>query len=75
MSTMTIRVTSSAVNTAGNDFDNGSESAAAPAPSYFDVVISGSSNPGLPNGTYDAYCLNPFADCLYTFPNSYALIS
>ncbi|PPD28770.1 MAG: hypothetical protein CTY19_18290, partial [Methylomonas sp.] len=63
---MTIRVTSSAVNTAGNDFANGSESAAAPTPSYLDVVISGSTNPGLPNGTYDGYCLNPFASIRFS---------
>ncbi|MBS3952292.1 MAG: carboxypeptidase regulatory-like domain-containing protein, partial [Methylomicrobium sp.] len=57
MSTMTIRVTSSALNSAGNwgqqtDFGN---------PSYLDMIVTGSDdNSPLPNGTYDAYCLHPF---------------
>jgi hypothetical protein len=67
---MTIRVTSSAVNTSGTGFTNGTESVTAPAPSYLDVVISGSTNSSLPNGTYDAYCLNPFASISFS-PTSY----
>ncbi|WP_372740128.1 SdrD B-like domain-containing protein, partial [Neptunomonas sp.] len=55
MSTMTIRVTSSAFNEAGQygkQPDLG-------APSYFDVIITDSTNPNLPNGIYDGYCLHP----------------
>ena len=58
MSTFTIRVTSSATNSSGTAYG---QSPDLGAPSYWDVVISGSSNSALPNGTYDGYCLNPNA--------------
>jgi len=58
MSTFTLRVTSSATNTAGTAYG---ESPDLGAPSYWDVVISGSTDPALPNGVYDGYCLNPNA--------------
>ena len=57
MSTMTIRVTSSATNAAGTSFG---EQPDLGTPSYFDVQITDSNSSNLPNGTYDAYCLNPF---------------
>lgn len=51
MSTMTIRVTSSAVNAAGSAFGQQPDLG---APSYFDVVITNSTSSIMPNGTYDA---------------------
>ncbi|WP_293267031.1 SdrD B-like domain-containing protein, partial [Neptunomonas sp.] len=56
MSTMTIRVTSSAVNEEGTGFG---EQPDLGAPSFWDVIISDSTNSDLPNGTYDGYCLHP----------------
>ncbi len=56
MSEMTIRVTSSAVNVAGTGFGQQPDLG---APSYLDVVVTGSTDPNLIDGTYDAYCLNP----------------
>ncbi len=32
------------------------------APSFLDTVVTGSSNPNLPDGTYDTYCLNAVVD-------------
>ncbi|MES2719001.1 MAG: SdrD B-like domain-containing protein, partial [Pseudomonadota bacterium] len=58
MSTFTIRISSSATNPAGTAYGEQPDQG---APSYFDVVISGSSDSGLPNGVYDGYCLNPQA--------------
>lgn len=63
MSTLTIRVTSSAVNSAGTGFGQQPDLA---APSYFDVVVTDSGNSHLPNGTYDAYCLNPDLSILFS---------
>ena len=58
MSTFTIRISSSATNPEATAYgwqpDQG-------APSYFDVVVSGSTNPELPDGVYDGFCLNPQA--------------
>ncbi|WP_036551233.1 SdrD B-like domain-containing protein, partial [Neptunomonas japonica] len=56
MSTMTIRVTSSAVNEEGTGFG---EQPDLGAPSFWDVIITDSTNPNLANGTYDGYCLHP----------------
>lgn len=63
MSTLTIRVTSSAVNSAGTGFGQQTD---VGAPSYFDVVVTDSANSHLPNGTYDAYCLNPDLTILFS---------
>jgi serine-aspartate repeat-containing protein C/D/E len=71
MSTMTIRVTSSATNTQGTDWGQQTDLL---TPSYFDMVVTGSSNSSLPNGTYDAYCLNPFL-AINLSPNSYSAIA
>ena len=57
MSTFTIRVTSSATNSAGTAYGQQPDLG---APSYWDVYISNSTDPSLPNGVYDGYCLNPF---------------
>jgi hypothetical protein len=57
MSTFTIRVTSSATNAAGTAFGQQPDLG---APSYLDMIVSGSNDPSIPNGVYDAYCLNPF---------------
>lgn len=56
MSTMTLRVTSSAVNVAGTGLGQQPDFG---APSFYDAIITDSTNPNLPNGTYDAYCLHP----------------
>ena len=66
--TFTIRVTSSATNTAGTAWG---EQPDLLTPSYWDVYISGSSNPALPDGVYDGYCLNPNLT-IYPSPTSYA---
>ncbi len=52
MSTMTIRVTSSATTPDGTAFGQQPDLG---NPSYFDVKITGSNSSNLPNGTYDAY--------------------
>ena len=57
MTTFTIRVTSPAVNAAGTGFGQSQDLG---APSFWDMVVTNSTDPKLPNGTYDAYCLNPF---------------
>ena len=57
MSTFTIRVTSSATDPSGSSYGQQPDLG---APSYWDVYISNSSDPLLPNGVYDGYCLNPF---------------
>ena len=56
MTTFTIRVASSATNAAGTGYGIQPD---VLAPSYWDVYISGSSNPDLMDGVYDGYCLNP----------------
>ena len=71
MSTFTIRVTSSAVNTAGTGFGQQEDRG---APSYLDMVVSNSTDPSLPNGTYDAYCLDPFAVIRFS-PTTYSAIN
>ncbi len=53
---MTLRVTSSAVNVAGTGLGQQPDLG---APSFYDAIITDSTNPNLPNGTYDAYCLHP----------------
>ena len=67
MSTFTIRVTSSATNTAGTAYGQQPDLG---APSFFDLYITNSSDPALPNGVYDAYCLNPMQTILVS-PSSY----
>ena len=59
MSTFTIRVTSSATNVAGTAYGQQPDLL---APSFFDMIVTGSSDPLIPNGVYDAYCLNPTID-------------
>jgi hypothetical protein len=56
MSTFTFRVTSSATNTAGTNWGQQPDLL---APSFFDMIVTGSTDPIIANGTYDAYCLNP----------------
>ena len=56
MTTFTIRVTSSATNPSGTAFGQQPDLG---APSYFDMVVSNSTDPNVKNGRYDAYCLNP----------------
>ena len=58
MSTFTIRVSTSASNPAGTAYG---EQPDRLTPSYFDLVVSNSTDPNLANGVYDAYCLNPVA--------------
>ncbi len=68
MSTMTIRVTASAVNQAGTGFGSQPDLG---APSFYDVIITDSTDPALPDGTYDGYCLHP--ELLINFsPTEYA---
>lgn len=55
MSTFTIRVTSSAINVGGTSYGQQPDLG---APSFWDVVVTGSTDPLLPNGRYDAYCLD-----------------
>ncbi|MBO3705597.1 MAG: carboxypeptidase regulatory-like domain-containing protein [Candidatus Accumulibacter sp.] len=52
----TIRVTSSATNAAGTAFGQQDDLL---KPSYFDLYVTNSTDALLPDGTYDAYCLNP----------------
>ena len=59
MSTFTIRVTSSATNAAGTAYGQQPDLG---APSFLDMIVSGSNDPLMPNGVYDAYCLNPTLD-------------
>ena len=62
MATFTIRVTSSATNATGTGFSTPTSQQAdlGLVPSYLDVQISGSTDPvNMPNGIYDAWCLNP----------------
>ncbi|SFL33434.1 Cna protein B-type domain-containing protein, partial [Nitrosomonas aestuarii] len=70
MSTLTIRVTSSAVNVAGTGFGQQPDLG---APSFFDVEITNSTNANLPNGIYDTYCLNPLINILFS-PTTHAAI-
>ena len=65
MSTFTVRVTSSATNPGGTVYGQQPDLG---APSYWDVYISNSTDPLLPNGVYDGYCLNPFQ---FIYPQSY----
>ena len=71
MGTMTIRVTSSATNEAGTAFGQQFD---ANSPSFFDIHISNSTDPNLPNGVYDGYCLNPVAP-IDISPASYSATS
>jgi len=68
MSTFTIRVTSSAVNTAGTGFGQQPDLG---TPSYLDMVVTNSTDPLLPNGTYDAYCLHPLKTIFFS-PTTYS---
>ena len=61
MSTFTIRVTQSATNVAGTAYGQQPDLG---APSFFDMYVTDSSDPNIPNGRYDAYCLNPLVDIL-----------
>ncbi len=56
MSTFTIRVTTPGVNPLGTGFGTQPDLL---APSFWDLYITNSTDPNLPNGVYDAYCLNP----------------
>ena len=67
MATFTIRVTHSGVNIEGTGYGNQPDLG---APSYFDLVVTNSSEPTLPNGVYDAYCLNPFLQIFFS-PTEY----
>jgi protocatechuate 3,4-dioxygenase beta subunit len=67
MSTFTIRVTSSATNSAGTAYGQQPDLG---APSFFDMVVTNSTDPQIPNGIYDAYCLNPLIDITLS-PTSY----
>ncbi len=72
MSTFTIRVTSSATNVAGTAYGQQPDLG---TPSFLDMYITGSTDPLVPNGQYDAYCLNPLIDInlsptTYTAENS-----
>src|SRR3990167_8975762 len=68
MSTFTIRVTSSATNAAGTAYGQQPDLG---APSFLDMVVTNSTDPNIPNGVYDAYCLNPLLD-ISVSPISYA---
>ena len=68
MSTFTIRVTSSATNAAGNAYGQQPDLG---APSFFDLYVTNSTDPALPNGRYDAYCLNPL-QTIFVSPTSYS---
>ncbi|MEK8053558.1 SdrD B-like domain-containing protein, partial [Ideonella sp. DXS22W] len=59
MTTFTIRVSSSATNTSGTAYGQQPDLG---APSFLDMVVTGSTDPVLVNGRYDAYCLNPILD-------------
>ena len=52
MSAFTIRVTNSGTNPGGTSYGQQPDLG---APSYWDVYISNSTNPDLPNGVYDGY--------------------
>ena len=67
MASFTIRVTSSATNVAGNAYGQQPDLL---TPSFFDMVVSNSTDPTVPNGVYDAYCLNPQLD-IYLSPTLY----
>jgi len=67
MSTFTIRVTSSATNIAGTAYGQQPDLG---APSFLDMVVTGSTDPLLSNGVYDAYCLNPLIEILVS-PTTY----
>ena len=67
MSTFTIRVTSSATNVAGTAYGQQPDLG---SPSFMDLYITGSTDPLLPNGQYDAYCLNPLVSILAS-PTTY----
>ncbi|HOL64141.1 MAG TPA: SdrD B-like domain-containing protein, partial [Accumulibacter sp.] len=68
MSTFTIRVISPATNEAGTNFDGQLD---RNAPSFLDLEISNSTDPLLPNGFYDTYCLNPLLD-IHLSPTTYS---
>jgi len=67
MSTFTIRVTSSATNIAGTAYGQQPDLG---APSFLDMVVTGSTDSLLSNGVYDAYCLNPLIEILVS-PTTY----
>ncbi|MFO1320251.1 MAG: SdrD B-like domain-containing protein [Burkholderiales bacterium] len=52
MPTITFKITSPFFNGNGSDYG---------APSAIDVTVSGSTDPNIPNGQYDAWCLDPLA--------------
>ena len=56
MSIFTFRVTQPAVNAAGTAFGQQPD---LNAPSFFDLVVTNSTDPVVKNGVYDCYCLNP----------------
>ena len=62
MSTFTIRVTSPATNAAGTSFNPATQQPDQGAPSFLDLIVTNSTDPLLPNGVYDAYCLTPLID-------------
>ncbi|MBV5310737.1 hypothetical protein [Chromatium okenii] len=68
MSTFTIRVTSSAVNTAGTGYG---QQADAGAPSYFDMHVTDSMDALIADGVYDAYCLDLLTG-IYFSPTPYS---
>ena len=71
MSTFTIRVTSSATNTAGTAYGQQPD---LNAPSFLDMEVTNSTDPRIQNGRYDAYCLNPLVD-IAVAPTSYGSVA
>ncbi|MEF8714510.1 MAG: SdrD B-like domain-containing protein, partial [Accumulibacter sp.] len=70
MSTFTIRVTSPATNAAGTSFAPATQQPDLGAPSFLDMIVTNSTEPLLPNGVYDAYCLTPLID-IHLSPTTY----
>ena len=56
MTTLIISVSSSALNAGTSTFGQQTD---AGAPSFYDMHVTGSTNPLIPNGVYDAYCIDP----------------
>ena len=56
MTTLIISVTSSATNAGGGTFGQQPDQL---APSFYDMHVTGSTNALIPNGVYDAYCIDP----------------
>ncbi|MBK1640945.1 hypothetical protein CKO12_03440 [Chromatium okenii] len=67
MSTFTISVTSSATNTAGTAYGQQPDLG---APSFLDMIVTNSTDLYLPNGVYDAYCLDVHAP-IFLSPTTY----